>query len=172
MITKIEKDGYVFSVDRDKTSEYYTMHSLCGCDGCQNFYKQIKGLFPELEKFLAEFGVNVAGPDEMPWYDINNRIQYTPYYTVIGKIEKIGQQKTSFENLNVVFYQSGSPYTDIPNEQVEPYFIIGVSKIDLPWILDTTFSSAPAKKNFIMRLLSKLKKKQCVYPNQDDHTMI
>lgn len=159
MITEIEKDGYVFSVDRDKTSEYYTTHSLCDCDGCRNFYKQIKGLFPELEKFLAEFGVDIAGPDEMPWYDIGDHIQYTPYYTVTGKIEKIGTQKTGFGNLNVIFYQSGSPYTDIPNEQAEPYFIIGVSKIDLPWILDIPFPSARAKKNFIMRLFSKLKKK-------------
>ena len=152
MITKIEKDGYVFSVDRDKTSRYYTTHSICDCDGCQNFYKQIKGLFPELEEFLTEFGVYIAKPDEMPWYDIDNHIHYTPYYTVTGKIEKINTQKMDFGNLNVVFYQSGSPYTDIPNEQIEPYFIIGVSIIDLPWILDTPFPSAPVKKNFIMLL--------------------
>ena len=157
MITTIEKDGYVFSVDRDKTSEYYTTHSLCDCDGCRNFYKQIKGSFPELEEFLAEFGVDIAKPDEMPWYDIDNHIQYYPYYTVTGKIEKMGMQEIDLGNLNIVFYQSGSPYTDIPNEQTEPYFIIEVFMIDLPWILDTPFPSAPAKKNFIMRLFGKLK---------------
>lgn len=159
MIAEIEKGGSIFHVDRDKTFKYYTTHALCDCDGCQNFYKQIKGLFPELEDFLDKFGVDIAKPDEMPWYDIDNHIQYTPYYTVTGKIEKINTQKMDIGNLNVVFYQSGSPYTDIPNEQTEPYFIIGVSIIDLPWILDTPFPSVPAKKNFIMRLFSKLKKK-------------
>lgn len=159
MITEIEKGGYIFHVDRDKTSEYNTTHSLCDCDGCQNFYKQIKGLFPELEDFLDKFGVNIAKPDEMRWYDIDNHIQYTPYYTVTGKIEKADTQKMDFGNLNVVFYQSGSPYPYIPNGQAEPYFIVGVSMINLPWILDTPFPSAPAKKSFIMRSFDSLKKK-------------
>ena len=158
MITEFEKDGYIFSVDREKTSEYYAMHTLCECDGCQNFYRQIKGLFPDLEKFLAEFGVDIAKPDEMPWYDINNHIQYTPYYTVTGKIKKMGAQKMNFGNLNVVFSQSDGPWTDIPNEQTEPYFIVEVFMIDLPWILDTPFPSAPIREKFIMRLLNKIKK--------------
>ena len=159
MITSIKTDGYVFSVDRDKTAEYYTSHALCDCDACRNFYKQIKESFPELDDFLDQFGVDLAKPDEMPWYDIDNRIQYTPYYTVTGKIEETDTQKVKIGDLNVVFYPSGSPLTDIPNEQTEPYFIIGVSMIDLPWIFDTPFPAAPAKKNFIMQLFRKLKKK-------------
>lgn len=104
MITEIKKDGYVFFVDRDKTSEYYASRSLCACDGCQNFYKQVKGLFPELESFLAEFGVDIAKPDELMWYDIDNHIEYHTYYTVTGNIETMGKFEIDFGNLNAHFY--------------------------------------------------------------------
>ena len=159
MITEIKKSGFVFSVDKEKTSEYYAKHTLCDCNGCQNFYKQIKGLFPELEEFISQFGVDITKPDEMSWYDINKSIGYTPYYTVTGKIEKMGTNELAFENINVAFHQSDTPCNDIPNEQTESYFIIEIPTVDLPWILDTPFPSAPVKKGFIMRLLNKSNKK-------------
>lgn len=136
-ITEVEKDGYVFFVDKDKTSQYYTMHSLCDCCRCQNFYKQIKGLFPDLEKFLSEFGIDISRPDELMWYDIDNYIQYHSCYTVTGSIEISGKHKIDFGNLTALFYQGANPIADIPNEQTELYFVIEISNIDLPWVLDT-----------------------------------
>lgn len=158
MLTEIKKNGYVFSVDRDKTSKYYETHSLCQCDGCQNFYKQIKGLFPEIEKLLNEFGVDISKPDEMPWYDIDNRIEYFPHYTVTGNIEKVYECIIDFENLKVIIHKVRNPFTDIPNKQTDPYFIIEVDHITLPWVLDTPFPSTSIRKNIISRLISKFKK--------------
>ena len=157
-MTKIAKDEYIFLVEKEKTAAYYTTHSLCDCDGCRNFYAQIKGMFPKLEAFLAEFGVDIAKPDEMPWFETDNKIQYIPYYTVIGRIEEMGMYEIDFGNQSLVVYRSGNPWTDIPNEQVEPYFLLEVSFIDLPWVLDTPFPSATVKKNFLARLFHKRKK--------------
>ena len=58
-MTKIEKDEYVFSVDVEKTQEYYRTHSICDCAYCRNYYAQIKNKLPKLNDFLSEFGVDI-----------------------------------------------------------------------------------------------------------------
>ena len=42
MMTTIQKNEYVFSVDVEKTQEYYKTHSICDCVCCRNYYAQIK----------------------------------------------------------------------------------------------------------------------------------
>lgn len=157
-MTKIAKDEYLFSVEKKKTAAYYQTHSLCDCEGCRNFYAQIKGMYPELEAFLAEFGVDIARPDEMPWFEMNDQIQYTPCYTVVGNIEKMGTDEIDIGNQSIVVYRSGDPFTDISNEQSEPYFILDVFSIYLPWVLDTPFPAAPVRKNFLTRLFHRRNK--------------
>ena len=39
-MTTIKIDEYTFSVDVEKTREYYETHSLCDCASCRNFYAQ------------------------------------------------------------------------------------------------------------------------------------
>ena len=159
MFTEIQKCGYVFLVDRDKTSEYYAAHSICDCDGCQNFYRQIKGQFSELERFLTELGVDISRPDNIMWYDADNCIGYNPCYTVTGNIKAFGEYEIDFGYLNAVFYQGDDPTHDIPNEQTEPYFVIEIFNITLPWVIDAPFPSTSIKKNFIVRLIDKIKNK-------------
>ena len=159
MITEIKKGGYVFSVDIEKTREYYKSNSICNCEYCQNFYKQIDGRFPELEEFLAEFGVDISRPDENMSFDTDNSIEYSLYYTVTGKIDKMHKHEIECGDLDVFFHQSGSPWVDIPNEQTEPYFIIGVSIFTLPWVLDTPYPSPYIRKNIFTRLFNRFKKK-------------
>lgn len=155
---KTAKDEYLFSVEKEKTTVYYQTHSLCDCEGCRNFYAQIRGMFPELEAFLAEFGVDIAKPDEMPWLELDDQIQYTPCYTVTGSIEKMGTYEIDIGNQSLAVYRSGDLRTDIPNEQTEPYFVLEVFSIYLPWVLDTPFPSAPTRKNFLARLFHRRKK--------------
>lgn len=47
----ISKDGYKFTVDIEKTKEYYNTHSLCDCVCCRNYYKQIEQNFLSLRIF-------------------------------------------------------------------------------------------------------------------------
>ena len=57
-MTTIQKNGYVFLVDREKTQQYYRTHTLCGCVYCRNYYAQVKQQFPRVDAFLSEFGVD------------------------------------------------------------------------------------------------------------------
>ena len=64
-MTTIKKDEYVFEVDLENTRAYYQSHDLCECDNCTYFYRKIKGMFPKLEEFLSDFGVDVSRPDHI-----------------------------------------------------------------------------------------------------------
>ena len=41
-MTTIKIDEYTFSVDVEKTREYYETHFLCDCASCRNFYAQAR----------------------------------------------------------------------------------------------------------------------------------
>ena len=56
-MTTIKIDEYTFSVDVEKTREYYKTHSLCDCASCRNFYAQVRNTFPKLCEFLSLFGI-------------------------------------------------------------------------------------------------------------------
>lgn len=71
-MTTIQKDEYVFSVEVEKTQEYYKTHSVCDCVCCRNYCVQIKNKFPKLNAFLSEFGVDISKPDEIILPSPNN----------------------------------------------------------------------------------------------------
>lgn len=52
-MTTIKIDEYTFSVDVEKTREYYETHFLCDCASCRNFYAQVRGKLPKLIKATA-----------------------------------------------------------------------------------------------------------------------
>lgn len=65
MMSIIKINDYIFSVDIEKTKNYYKTHSLCDCVECCNYYVQIKDKFPKLNDFLNRFGVDISRPDEI-----------------------------------------------------------------------------------------------------------
>lgn len=141
-MTIIRKDDYVFEADIEKTIDYYKTHSLCKCECCENFYAQIKGKFPNLESFLADFGVDITKPDECMSVELDNTIQYIGVdYTVCGKIVNMGLYEIDIQD--GLFF--GIVLTDgfaSPNEQTEDYFTISViNGFELPWVLDKPFPS-------------------------------
>ncbi len=139
-MTTIQKDEYVFEVDIEKTVSYYKTHSLCKCDCCKNFYAQIKGMFPKLESFLSEFGVDIAKPDKLSSFELDDEIQYiTIDYTVCGKVINMGLCEIDIQDnrfLNLAITEGFAS----PNEQTGDYFTISVNNIiELPWVLDKPF---------------------------------
>ena len=145
-MTTIQKDEYIFEVDVVKTIEYYKTHSLCECESCENFYAQIKGKFPKLESFLADFGVDITKPDECMSVELDNTIQYIGIdYTVCGKVVTMGQYEIDIEDdlsFNLVITNGFAS----PNGQTGEYFTISVSNpFELPWVLDKPF---PAPTQF------------------------
>lgn len=141
-MTTVQKGDYAFEVDIEKTIDYYNTHSLCECDCCENFYAQIKGKFPKLEAFLADFGVDIAKPDECMSVELDDAIQYIGIdYTVCGQVVVMGQYEIDIQDglfFNLVITDGFSS----PNEQTGDYFTISVSTVfELPWVLDKPFPS-------------------------------
>ena len=136
----IQKDDYRFEVDIEKTIEYYKMHSLCECECCENYYAQIKGKFPKLESFLADFGVDIAKPDECMSVELDNTIQYIGIdYTVCGKVINTKQCEINIEDSQRFSLAITEGFAS-PNEQTGDYFTISISSIfELPWVLDKPF---------------------------------
>ena len=132
----IEIDDWKFSVDIEKTKEYYKTHSLCECAYCRNFYSQIDEKLPKLKEFLEEFGVDISKPDEISSFTYENEIDYsTVYYTVCGEIVESSKYEIDiYENLflSIVVNDEFAP----PNEQTGQYFTFSVFQIRLPWVLD------------------------------------
>ena len=139
-MTTIQNDEYVFEVDIEKTIDYYKTHSLCECEYCENFYTQIKGKFPKLESFLADFGVDITKPDQCTSIELDDEIQYIGIdYTVCGKISTMGEYEIDIYD-NLFFSLVITDGFSSPNEQTGDYFTISISNVfELPWVLDKPF---------------------------------
>ena len=151
-MTKIQKDEYVFSVDVEKTQEYYKTHSICDCVCCRNYYAQIKNILPKLNDFLSEFGVDISRPDEIMSFEIDDEIDYSVDYTVCGNVQSMGQYEIDIYDdlfLSIVITDGFSS----PNEQTGEYFTISIMDIRLPWVLEEPFPKPITEK-----AVSKIKK--------------
>ena len=156
-MTQIVLDAYVFDVDVEKTKHYYQTHSLCECDGCRNFYGQVRQVYPELAEFLQKFGADVEKPDETPWWAVDGRIEYTPFYTVIGTAAFSRACEINLGTMQLLITRGEDPLHYIPNEQKEPYFVIGVYNLDLPWVLDEPYPEEPEVEP-VLSIFQKIKK--------------
>ena len=141
MIT-ITKDEYTFEVDLESTKAYYRSHSLCECDNCTYFYKRIKGMFPKLEDFLSEFGVDVSRPDEIFSAEAEDSVEYLNVdYTVCGNIKEMGQYEIDIRDqlfLSVVVSRGFA----CTNAQTGPYFTLSVVGIRIPGLPSKSTPSA------------------------------
>lgn len=143
---KIQKDEYIFEVDVEKTKSYYETHSLCECDGCENYYAQIKGKLPKLEAFFAEFGIDISKPDEIFSVESDNEIIYINVdYTVSGKVVRMGEYEIDIQDDMFISLVITEGFAS-PNEQTSDYFTISVYNIALPWVLDKPFPQPSSVK--------------------------
>lgn len=163
MIT-INKDGYSFSIDAEKTREYYSNYSYCDCPDCRNFYLQIEKYNPKLTEFLSEFCVDILHPDELPAIYVDNQVEYLFIgYSVTGKMHNDNNYETQIDNLHITITKGENPFDWFPNKQTDEYFLISVSTITLPWMLDEPFpesESAPLLKRLTDKLKQFSKKKR------------
>lgn len=138
-MTKIQKNDYVFSVEVEKTQEYYKTHSICDCICCRNYYAQIKNKLPKLNDFLIEFGVDISRPDEIMSVEMDDYIDYINVdYTVCGSIKSMGDYEINLQD-NMLFSIIITDGFVSPNEQTGEYFTISIMQIKLPWVLDEPF---------------------------------
>lgn len=137
--TTIQKDEYKFSVDVEKTREYYRTHSLCDCAYCRNYYAQIKNRFPKLKQFLSEFGVDISGLDEIMSVEMDDYIDYINVdYTVCGRITSLGGHEIGLYDDCFLSITITNGFFS-PNEQTGAYFTVSVMEMKLSWVLDEPF---------------------------------
>ncbi len=154
----IEKDDWKFSVDVEKTKEYYKTHSLCECADCRNFYTQIEEKLPKLKEFLSEFGVDVTRPDEISSIDLEGEIDYLKVdYTVCGEIIEGDYEIDIYDNLFLSIVVNDDCVC--PNEQTGKYFTFTVFQIVLPWVLDEPLNPT-VKERFFDKVHAFLEKKK------------
>ena len=130
-MTTIQKNGYAFSVDREKTEQYYRTHTLCDCVYCRNYYAQVKTQFPQLDAFLSEFGVDIARPDEIMSVELEGRVEYLNVDdTVCGRIQTIGEGEIMLQDGRLLHMAVTEGFAS-PNEQTGDYFTISVTGLEL-----------------------------------------
>ena len=149
-MTTIKIDEYTFSVDVEKTREYYKTHSLCDCASCRNFYAQARGKLPKLDELLTQFGVDISRPDEIWSVEADDHIDYiSTDYTACGRVEEMGKYEIDLNDEQFLSVVVTDGFTS-PNEQTGEYFTLSVDNIPLPWVLNEPFpkpikATAPSK---------------------------
>lgn len=155
---EIMKENAVFSVDYEGTKEYYKTNSVCDCPCCRNLYAQIKNAAPNLEPYLADFGVDIFRPDEIGSVEMDDYIDYLFVgYTVSGQMKVPELYETKIDRLSITISSGKNPFEWFPHEQKGSCFFISISGLSLPWILDEPFPKAETIKERIKKFFKKLR---------------
>ena len=122
------------NVDVEETQKYYNsikQESLCSCNYCKNYYRQIKSSYPAIASYLASFGVDIEKPFETSPLepDINGMLEYCVcQYIVFGSCTSTYSHRIGEVNFRVA---SSYPSTGIKEE----HFVLELSPIRLKVIL-------------------------------------
>jgi len=124
----------------------------CMCGYCRNFYQGIDDACPSLRPFLAEFGVHVEGPDELSPFEPTI---YEASYIVQGSILSVGTNCFRVDDIPICVVSSGE--ADMDTVRPEPYFVLTVGLIELPWLLDEDPSQviSPANEEYYLQRMEK-----------------
>ena len=118
-------------MDIIKTENYYRSlnnDSLCSCDYCRNYYKEVKAAYPELSNHMAGMGVDIEKPFEtMLLEPYEGTIEYIAVqYNVIGNAADFKSENVYGVHIGIA---DSHPMADIDEE----YYIIEISPIRLKW---------------------------------------
>lgn len=130
-MAEIKQDDYVFFVDVQKTKKYYQESQICTCDACQYLHSTIRGKYPELEAFLADFGIDIARFDEAASVELDGRYLYLFVgYTVCGQVVDFGERDIVLPGTDGIRIGVDAGFL-FPNHQQGDYFSLSVSGISL-----------------------------------------
>ena len=141
---KIELDGWLLEIDREKTRDAYRqdLGGGCPCAYCQNYREAVKFLPSELVYLLDRFGLSPAKPiDSMRYFENDDG---THFYAVIFNI--IGDIRTRPDSSGVHTEDRATKYTDEfqvafkTDVEFPRYFPENVFQLEiyihLPWVLE------------------------------------
>ena len=122
MLLKI--NDWVFDIDHERTREHASFASAdhCTCAYCENYYRTVGQMYPNLPGFLKIFGADMDGPVEM--YPIEPTL-YLSGYRIFGRIVQAGSEPMMAD---------GIPISAVPAG--EDFFMLEVGEMLLPWVMD------------------------------------
>lgn len=127
-------------IDHEKTLAYWQNHQVkCTCAYCENYAEAFRMNYPHTSELLETFSVAVEHPLEtMPFqYDQEKKeIDYMAFYAIKGTLrEKMIPME--HEGLQIQFVGSKEGENLCPKpEMEEPYFLIWLDQVRLPWVLE------------------------------------
>lgn len=140
------------ALNMEISSQQAADHCLCGY--CRNFYQAVDSTYPSLRAFLSEFGAHIEGPDELSPFEPTI---YEASYIIHGKVLSCGQQPIFVDGIPVKVLDAKN--ADMDTERPEPYFVILVGLMELPWLLpeDPADVVSPANEpSYLARMEKKL----------------
>ena len=152
----ISVENWDFDVDMAQNMEISSMQAAehCDCGYCENFYQTIDAAYPSLRPFLAKFGIDIMGPDEL-----------SPFEPTICEVSYIVQGHITHRS-NTQLYIDGVPLrifssqdADMDTVRPEPYFVLNVGLLELPWVQPEDPSSVISPANdpaYLERMEKKL----------------
>ena len=132
ILTEISLGNIKCKVNIEKTQKYYRHNTVCGCDACKLFSEKAAELFPELARFLSQFGADITSPDETCPVDMEGYILYTMAgYTICGKAGCNAPQELEPEEIRPYKVHICNGFS-FPNSQDGEYFSIEISMPEIP----------------------------------------
>ena len=128
------------NIDHEATKRYREINSYqCDCSYCRNYYISFKDKYPKTSTFIEGFGLDINFPLEvmpLPYDSKDKTMGYTVYYPVKGEIfNEIFELK--LEGLYIrVLKESDSKNLCPKPKMEEPYLLMEINGIKLPWLLD------------------------------------
>lgn len=126
----------------------------CTCGYCRNFYTAVDTACPSLRPFLAKFGVDAEGPDELSPFEPTI---YEVSYIVNGSILESAGERVLIDGIPVKILSSQQ--ADMDTVRPEPYFVLVIGLMELSWLLeeDPTEVISPAnEEKYLQRMERKL----------------
>lgn len=144
---KITVDDWIFEIDPVKTREHseFAVRSHCTCGYCENYYRAVDLVYPNLRAFLDRFFVEIEGPSEMYPFEPT---QCLLAYKVCGQIRKAGIGPVMVDGVPVM--------GEVLDGET---FKLEVGELELPWVLDEDPEEVLSPANepeFLERMYRKL----------------
>lgn len=154
-------NDWLFDVDVTETMKISGAQAQehCMCGYCRNYYASVDGNYPGLRGFLAQFGADVEGPDELCPFEPTI---YEASYIIQGEILQYGTHPFTVDGIPVKVVDGES--ADMDTEHPEPYFVLIIGLMELPWALEEDAAEviSPANEDaFLQRMTQKLMARLC-----------
>lgn len=132
--------GLDINFDYDITKEYRFKYEIqCDCAYCRNYYKTFKMNYPNTSGLLEELGLDIEFPLEiMPleYNKLEDKMEYISYYPIKGSTNK-DKLILNLDQAEIRVLKGSDTNNPCPNPKMkEPYLLIEIARIKLPWVLD------------------------------------